>query len=124
MKVKWRTSNSSSMQLPPGPTFILARLPRALAPLFVVYALTYAGEQLTFPETPWILRSGMGRVLLIMLSIPLSAVVNVLNTERRKRKEAAALGAVAPPAVKGKLPGNVDVLLAMGKLHKEAYMGK
>ena len=111
------------MQLPPGPAFLLARLPRALAPLVVTYVLARLGAHFTAPQTPWIPRPGMGRILLLILALPLYATVNILNAERRKRKEAEALGAVPPPVVQGKFPGNIDSLLAMGRRAKEAYIG-
>ena len=112
------------IELPPGPAFLLSRLPRALAPLLAAYAIAELGARFTAPVTPWILRSGTGRALILIFALPLSAAVRIWIGELRKRREAEALGAVPPPVESGKLPGNVDILIKSAKMAKTGYIGE
>ncbi|GJE99948.1 cytochrome P450 [Phanerochaete sordida] len=62
------------------------------------------------------------RVLLSVLSVPALGVARSAITQRRNAAQAASLGAKPIPCVRGKWPGNLDIVLGFVRSLKEAYL--
>lgn len=58
-----------------------------------------------------------------LVIVPAEAGIRVFLTEWRDRREAAALGAQIVPKVRGKLPGNLDVVRKVKEAWKAGYPG-
>ncbi|KAH8119743.1 cytochrome P450 monooxygenase pc-1 [Phellopilus nigrolimitatus] len=105
--------------LPPGISFLLVRAPGLLWHFFCLGFVYYAfsvllGFDLELPA--WLI------ILLLSSSLPLTAVLKLLRSNLQSKWEAEALGAVPPPIVKGRLPGNVDTLFKIFKGDETGYL--
>ncbi|KAF9007215.1 CYP63 cytochrome P450 monooxygenase-like protein [Cyathus striatus] len=58
-----------------------------------------------------------------VLSFPAIAAIRIVTTQIKHRRQAAAVGARLPPAIKGKLVGNFDVMMTLMKNFKNGYIG-
>ena len=63
-------------------------------------------------------------VLMATLCLPIAFIIIVLWDLYSVHRAAAALGAVMPPALRGKWPGNIDMLLAFFEEFNTGYPGK
>lgn len=61
--------------------------------------------------------------LVYILAIPLNELISSLLSSRRKSENRNRLGARSVPKVKGKWPGNIDILRALIKTEEEEYPG-
>ncbi|EKM50591.1 uncharacterized protein PHACADRAFT_263957 [Phanerochaete carnosa HHB-10118-sp] len=62
------------------------------------------------------------RVLLSLLAVPLFGAVRTSIAQRRNKAYAAALGAEPVPCVRGRWPGNLDIVLGFVRSFKEDYL--
>lgn len=62
------------------------------------------------------------RVVASVLAVPLLGTVRTAISQRRNKIQAAALGAKEVPCVRGKWPGNLDIVLGFVRSLKEAYL--
>lgn len=105
--------------LPPGVPFVLYNSVRIAAPpLTILSAYHLANRFFGVALSSWIL------ALVCLFSTPGLAVLYIWNRDRTYEREAVKMGATLPPRVRGKLPGNFDVLLMFGHLFKTGYLGR
>ena len=92
-----------------GPYFWLA-----LGFFVVIYVLDEALNYSLSPAPRW---------LIITFAGPLVALVLSIRRRVMQHREMRALGAQNPPAVPGRWPGNVDILLQIAKDMDTGYIG-
>lgn len=105
------------MQLPPGVQWVIANLPAFCTPLLGLYIIDrflLCGFLEIYLPT-WL------TVAAYVLSLPILFTANLLLDDLKIYAKAKYLGAVFPPTVRSKLPGALDLTIAMGKAFKEAY---
>ncbi|EJD03501.1 CYP63 cytochrome P450 monooxygenase-like protein [Fomitiporia mediterranea MF3/22] len=104
----------------PGLKLLLATLPTLLK-YFVAIALLYYGTLKYFDfELRWPLYC---KVLASLGLIIASTLVQVKWGQLRNKWAARRLGAVLPPVIKGRLPGNVDTLRTVFEHERTGYTG-
>ena len=110
-------ANSSGFWL--NPLYYRSRLVLDIIRIFVLpsLALSYVLSLSTFRPLPLYL--SLPAHLLIIL---IWGVVRNLYSDYRQSREAKSLGAKPIPRVKGKWPGNIDLLLRMMKAFKHSYI--
>lgn len=109
------------MPLPPGPVYLLQRLPSLVGPptaVIVAVKLLNASEY-EFPiDIPdWAIS------VACVLSLPITLFLKVQYKRWKIRREAAAHGAILPPEVKDKWLGGVGLLVDTLKEFKTGYPG-
>lgn len=112
-----RTSSLDTM-IPPGIKFIIQTLPSLLFyPLLLSLSLYAASVFLDTHNLPlW------AQILILVLSPFAALLIKNIWSSNKKRQEARALGAVPPPVVSGRLPGNFDVVWQLVN-RKNIYLG-
>ncbi|KZS95287.1 cytochrome P450 monooxygenase CYP63 [Sistotremastrum niveocremeum HHB9708] len=91
---------------------------KTVIPAFVFPTVTVAFlARLLFHNT----LSWPATILLQIASVPLWNTIRSTYSDFRHTQEAKRLGAVEPPKVVGKWPGNIDIMLAMFKSAKTKY---
>jgi len=106
------------MAITPGVDFLVKGTSILFFPAIVAYAVGLATKR--FGGTPipaWIL------VLTGLITAPILAAARISLTRLKHRQEAAALGAKMVPCVRGKWPGNADVLKIMQHSFASGYPG-
>lgn len=112
-----RTSSLDTM-IPPGIKFIIQTLPNLLFyPLLLSLSLYAASVFLDTHNLPlW------AQILILVLSPFAALPIKNIWSSNKKRQKARALGAVPPPVVSGRLPGNFDVVWQLVN-RKNIYLG-
>ena len=90
--------------LPPGVPFIFRLLLILATPPSVVYLAYRIANSRDTPLPSWLW------IAAVILSGPLALTVRVWSKYRSYRRRAARMGAVLPPALEGREPGNFDIL--------------
>ncbi|KAF9563357.1 cytochrome P450 monooxygenase pc-3 [Agrocybe pediades] len=107
------------MSLPPGPSYLLQRLPKLLGPP----ALTLLTLKQLLPAICNIQLPVWGVILACIVSLPVGLYLQVQYEQLRDARAAAAHGAALPPMVYDKWPGRVGLMWkAMDNL-KNGYPG-
>ncbi|KAJ7239178.1 cytochrome P450 monooxygenase pc-3 [Mycena haematopus] len=102
------------MHLPPGIRYLANQLPRILAPPLLIYCAKLALElRLGIVVPTWITTTAC------LLSWPALFVIPLQYRDFQHRREAAAHGAVIPPA----LPGSIGGLHILFANHEDMYPG-
>lgn len=106
------------MNVPPGITYLVQRIPRILTPPIIAYALVYLGKtHLSIQLSGW----GLSSVLL--LSLPVGLTLSVLWKDLAIRWDACAKGAVLPPISPDPFPGGARSLYRAVTSFKTGYPG-
>ncbi|KAI5117814.1 hypothetical protein M0805_004944 [Coniferiporia weirii] len=103
----------------PGVVFLLRALPAVLLPITGVYVSFYALDEVfavSFP--PWFRRTAL------VAAFPFMLYLKIARKDREMEREAARLGAMRIPAIPGKWPGNIDVLLDLAKSFESDYIAE
>lgn len=93
------------MRLPPGLLYVLPRIPQLLAAPAAVYVASHvARTQFGVTAPTWLL------VLAYVLCWPIALTLYIQWRDYKISREAAAAGAVLPPAVEAKYLGGLDLI--------------
>jgi hypothetical protein len=101
----------------PGVSFLVHRFPVLLIAVFVVFALEQVCAYFSVTIPTWFL------VFASISSLPLYAAGQILLIFATERRDAVALGACSAPVVRGRWPGNIDVLRTMIHNFHHGYPG-
>ncbi|KAJ7053504.1 cytochrome P450 [Mycena amicta] len=86
-------------------------------PVLLAVAVHYVSQRLDVPLPLW------ATALLAGANIPVYAMYSVWISDRRQRREAESMGARMVPTIKGKLPGNLDIMQMMIRNRIHGYLG-
>lgn len=105
------------MPIPPGIRWVISSLPTVCVPLLGLYFLDrfLLRQFLEFNPPTWM------TVALYLLWIPIFFTVKLLLSDFRVYTKAKYLGAIFPPTIQSKLPGGLDLTMALGKASQDAY---
>ncbi|KAF8191931.1 cytochrome P450 [Mycena galopus ATCC 62051] len=103
------------MPVPPGISYLARQLPLVLAPPALVYCMTLAVERFGVFVVP-----GWLTTIACLLSGPTLLTVRVQYRDYQHRRQAAARGAVMPPA----LPGSIGGLHMLFRNEEDMYPGE
>ncbi|KAG1875428.1 cytochrome P450 [Suillus subalutaceus] len=106
------------MELPPGIVYLISCLPQLLLPPAIVYGLNRICDFAFGISLP-----GWSQIPAYVLSFPALFTCSLLAANYRDRRQAAMRGAVLPPRYPSRLPGGLDILVALVQDFKIGYMG-
>lgn len=106
------------MNIPPGITYLIQRLPRIITPPIILYTATFLAQNYLGAGI-----SGLALALSYILCLPLAFAVNVLYRDYSHHRDAARLGAVLPPRVGDPYPGGLMTLWTAMHNFKAGYIG-
>jgi len=105
------------MVITPSVDFLVKGTYFLSVPAVVAYAVGLVSERFGTPIPAWTL------VLTGLIAAPILAAARISHIRLRHRQEAVALGAKMAPCVRGKWPGNADVLKTMQHRYAYGYLG-
>ena len=112
---------SAGKSCPPGIKLLVAKIP-AFAAIFVcVSCALHAVRKLFQLEKHFSLFASTPIALFLVAIV---SVARLIFEKVKNRWDAAALGAVLPPTVDGRLPGNLDIFFQALKGDKSGYIGE
>ncbi|EIW81954.1 cytochrome P450 [Coniophora puteana RWD-64-598 SS2] len=108
-----------SWSIPPGFVWIALNLPRLLFAPALAYSALRALRTYNDVNLPtWL------NVIICTSALPVLFTANVLYSDWRIKRDAAARGAVFPPTPPDKLPGGIDRLLLANRRFKNGYQAE
>lgn len=105
--------------LSPGATFVLKSLPGFLIPVLGLKALFF-----TLRNNHDVLLPSVVTCLAYIALNPLLFLLRVVLTSWRHERDAARMGAVQVPVLRGRSPGNYDVVKQLAYAWDNGYVGK
>ena len=103
-----------ALPLPPGPRYLLRKLPNLLFPLAVILVISYVSP-LNIPV--WLLPP------VCIFSFPVNFILATKWQQYRNKRDANALGAQLPPVVEHKLPGGLDLMKELQRDKQARFPG-
>ncbi|KAL1683215.1 cytochrome P450 [Schizophyllum commune] len=102
------------MALPPGIVFLLKAIPPLLYPAVIAYGCLRVFENVNEVKLPlWV------PILVVLAANPLLWMTQSVIEDRRRRRQAAAMGAIIAPMVPSKTPWGLDNLAIVRRGMKE-----
>ena len=106
------------MAVPPGIVFLLKAIPPLLYPAVIAYGCLRVFENVKEVKLPlWV------PMLVVLAANPLLWMTQSILEDRRRRKAAAAMGAIIAPIVPSKTPWGLDNLAIVRRGMKEDSFG-